>query len=114
MIKSLTSNSPYLQIQNGYNNVPPLSPGAQSAGLLRYNGNNSSIEVYNGVAWFPIDTNSNLNLSEAAHEAIKWAETKMQEESRLQDMMARHPGLKELHDKFEMMRVLCQQEEKHK
>lgn len=114
MIKSLTSSSPYLHIQNGYNNVPPISPGAQSAGLLRYNGNNSSIEVYNGVAWYPVDTSVNLNLSEAAHSALTWAETKMQEEAGLKELMSRHPGLKELHDKFEMMKVLCQEEEKHK
>jgi hypothetical protein len=112
MIKSLTSSSPYLHVQNGYNNVPPISPGAQSAGILRYNSNNNTIEVYNGVAWFSIDTNINLNLSEAAHSALTWAEIKMREEARLKDLMSRHPGLKELHDKFEMMRVLCQEEEK--
>lgn len=113
MIKSLTSNSPYLHIQNGYNNVPPISPGAQSAGMLRYNTSSNSIEVYNGVAWFGVDTNIQLNLSEAAHEALKWTEQKMHEESRLKDLISKHPGLKDLHDKFEMMKVLCQEEEKH-
>lgn len=111
MIKSLTSSSPYLHIQNGYNNVPPISPGAQSAGMLRYNINSNSIEVYNGVAWFSIDTNIQLNLSEAAHSALTWTENKMREESKLKELMSRHPGLKDLHDKFEMMKVLCQEEE---
>lgn len=111
MIKNLTSGSSYLQVQNGYNSVPPISPGAQSAGILRYNSNNSSIEVYNGIAWFAIDTHAALNLSEAAHSALTWAESKMREEARLKDLMNKHPGLKDLHDKFEMMKVLCQQEE---
>lgn len=111
MIKNLTSTSSYLQVQNGYNNVPPISPGAQSAGILRYNGNNNSIEVYNGMAWYPIDTHAVVNLSEAAYEALKWTEQKMREEAQLKSLMARHPGLKDLNDKFEMMRVLCQQEE---
>lgn len=111
MIKSLTSGSPYLHVQNGYNGVPPISPGAQSAGMLRYNTSSNSIEVYNGVAWFGVDTNIQLNLSEAAHSALTWVETKMREEARLQDLMSRHPGLKDLHEKFEIMKILCQQEE---
>jgi hypothetical protein len=42
---------------------------------------------------------------------MDWSIKKMEEESRLQSLMARHPGLKELNDKFEMMKVLCQQQE---
>lgn len=114
MIKSLTSSSPYLHIQNGYNNVPPISPGAQSAGMLRYNTSSNSIEVYNGVAWFSIDTNIQLNLSEAAYSALTWTENKMREEAGLKELMSRHPGLKDLHDKFEMMKLLCQEEENTK
>ena len=34
------------------------------------------------------------------------------QEKKLQEMMERHPGLQELHDKFEMMKVLCHEEEK--
>lgn len=111
MIKNLTSGSPYIQVHSGYNSVPPISPGAQSAGLVRYNGNNNSIEVYNGLAWYPVDTSANLNLSEAAHSALVWAENKMREEAQLKDLISRHPGLKDLNDKFEMMKILCQQEE---
>jgi hypothetical protein len=37
----------------------------------------------------------------------------MHQERKLQELMDRHPGLKDLNDKFEMMKVLCQEEEKH-
>jgi hypothetical protein len=39
---------------------------------------------------------------------------KQHEERKLKDMIQRHPELKDLHDKLEMMKVLCQEEEKQK
>jgi hypothetical protein len=45
-------------------------------------------------------------------QTIEWAHNKMQEEKKLKEMMDRHPGLKDLYDKFEMMKILCIEEEK--
>ena len=112
MIKQINSDPQWIQVQQGYHGVPPISPGAQSAGLLRYNSNTNNIEVYNGMAWYGIDTTVGIDLSSSAKETLTWAYNKMQEERRLKDLMAQHPGLKDLHDKFEMMKVLCMEEEK--
>jgi hypothetical protein len=112
MIKQINSDPQWIQVQQGYHGVPPISPGAQSAGLLRYNSNTNNIEVYNGMAWYGIDTNVGIDLSPSAKETLTWAYNKMQEERRLKDLMSRHPGLKDSHDKFEMMKVLCMEEEK--
>ena len=114
MIKTLSTNDQYLNVINDYHNVPPISPGAQSAGMLRWNTNTSAIEVYNGIAWFPINTDASVNLTPIAQQAMTWAIDKMKEEERLKDLMARHPGLKDLNDKFEMMKALCLEEERHK
>jgi hypothetical protein len=114
MIKNIYSRTDHIQIGQGYNNVPPMSPGAQSAGMLRYNTSSNTMEVYNGVAWFPVETTADILLSPMAQQAMDWSIKKMEEDSKLQSLMARHPGLKDLHDKFEMMKVLCQEEEKHK
>lgn len=114
MIKTITTDSVWIQQQNSYHSVPPISPGAQSAGMLRWNTSSNAIEVYNGVAWFSIDTNVKLDMSDNAKQVLSWAYDKMSEEHRLKELIARHPGLKDLHDKFEMMRVLCQEEEKEK
>lgn len=111
MIKNITTDSAWIQQQNSYHSVPPMNPGAQSAGILRWNTNTNTIEVYNGMTWYNIDTNVKLDLSDNAKQALSWAYDKMGEENRLKELMARHPGLKDLHDKFEMMLVLCQQEE---
>ena len=112
MIKQINSDAQWIQVKQSYHGVPPISPGAQSAGLLRYNSNTNSIEVYNGIAWFGIDTNADIDLSANAKETLTWAYNKMQEEKRLNDLMARHPGLKDLNDKFEIMKALCMEEEK--
>ena len=113
MIKNLHSSTNHIQIGNSYSHVPPISPGAQSAGMLRWNTSSNTIEVYNGVAWFGVETSADITLSDSAQQALDWAVDKMKEEARLQDLMSRHPGLKDLNDKFEMMKVLCQEEEKH-
>ena len=114
MIKNIHSSTNHIQIGQSYSNASQISPGAQSAGMLRYNTNSNTMEVYNGVAWFSIETTADISLSPIAQQAVDWAMKKMEEDLRLQSLMSRHPGLKELNDKFEMMKVLCQEEEKHK
>jgi len=114
MIKNIHSSTNHIQIGQSYSNVPPISPGAQSAGMLRYNTNSNTMEVYNGIAWFSIETTTNILLSPVAQQAVDWSIKKMEEDLKLQSLIARHPGLKELNDKFEMMKILCQEEEKHK
>jgi hypothetical protein len=70
------------------------------------------MEVYDGISWYGINNHVTVDLGMTSKEAIEWAHKKMQEEKRLQELMHRHPGLKDLHDKFEMMKVLCMEEEK--
>lgn len=111
MIKTIHSSTRHIEINNSYSNVPPISPGAQSAGILRWNTSSNSIEVYNGVAWFSVETSANILLSPDAQQAVDWAVKKMREEDRLQSLMARHPGLKDLNDKFRVMLALCQDKE---
>ena len=111
MIKSIHSSSNHIQIGQGYSNVPPISPGAQSAGMLRWNTNSNTIEVYNGIAWFSIETSTNIFLGNDAQQAIDWAIKKMQDEEKLKSLMQKHPGLKDLNDKFEIMKALCYEEE---
>ena len=112
MIRNIHTNEDYLVINKGYNFANhSYSPGAQSAGLLRYNYNNSEVEVYNGMSWHTLGEDTSINFSKETVEVLDWARAKMQEEAQLKSLMARHPGLKDLNDKFEMMKALCQQEE---
>ena len=111
MIKGINAG-PHLTITNGYAPAPSFSPGAQSAGMLRYNTNMQCMEVYDGQGWQSIYTaHPTVELAPASREALEWAMRKQQEERKLKDLMDRHPGLKELHDKLEMMKILCTEED---
>ena len=112
MIKTINSGSLHVTVSGGHPSTPPISPGAVGAGMLRYNPNLHQVEVYDGIAWQGINNHVTIDLGWDSKQAIEWAHEKMQEERRLHELMSRHPGLKELHDKFEMMRVLCIEEEK--
>ena len=112
MIKTLSSGSQHIAIVGGNPSVPPISPGAVGAGIVRYNTNMQQMEVYDGLSWHGINSHVTIDLGWDSKQTIEWAHKKMQEEKRLQELMKQHPGLKDLHDKFEMMKVLCQKEEK--
>ena len=112
MIKGINAG-PHLTVMNGYSPTPSFSPGAQSAGMIRYNTNMHCLEVYDGISWITLGAaHPTIELAPASREALEWAMQKQHEERKLKDMMERHPGLKELHDKFEMMKILCQEASK--
>lgn len=112
MIKTISSGSQHITVGGGYPSLPYISPGAVGAGMVRYNSNTQQIEVSDGVTWLPLSNGITIDLGMDTKQAVEWAYNKMQEEKKLKDLMAQHPGLKELHDKFEMMRALCMEEEK--
>ena len=112
MIRHIGSQDPWLRVA-GSSQSPYISPGAQSAGLLRYNSNNQYIEVYDGVAWLTISTSADIGLSPEAQKIMSWAQKKMAEEEQLQKLMAKHPGLKDLHEKLELMKALVAEDSKN-
>jgi hypothetical protein len=114
MIKGITGG-PHLTVSSGYSHRPTISPGAQSAGMVRYNPSMDSLEVYDGIGWQHIaNAHTTIELAPASREAVEWAMRKQHEERKLQDLMDQHPGLRELHDKLEMMKILCQEESEQK
>ena len=119
MIKSINSSGDFLMVSGGnpssnylaYSNV---QNELRVTGNLRYNANTSNYEVYDGNQWQIINqANVNIDLTTRTKEILTWAEYKMHEERKLKELMDLHPGLKDLHDKLEMMKVLCYEEEKN-
>ena len=111
MIKGINAG-PHLTIMNSYSSTPSFSPGAQSAGMVRYNTNMQCLEVFDGISFVTLGAaHPTVELAPASREGLEWAMRKQQEERELKAMLERHPGLRELHDKFEMMKVLCYEEE---
>jgi hypothetical protein len=114
MINNIHGNSQWLNVETYQGNKPYINNTQPIAGMVRYNIHNGGcMEVYDGSSWQPFANGSaNIDLTEDTKRILEWAEVKMQEDQKLKDLIDRHPGLKELNDKFEMMRVLCMEEEK--
>ena len=116
MIRSLTG-SKYVNVNSGVPGPTYMSPpmSALNVGQVRFNNSLQCLEVYDGATWLPILANhASVDLNHEATAALDWVRQKMQEEKDLQELMNKHPGLKDLYDKFEMLKVLCEQEEKEK
>jgi len=109
MIRSINAGA-HIIVANGYESKPYISPGAQSAGMVRYNTNMDCLEVYDGQNWQTVgNAVPTVELSPLARQAVDWAIRKQREEDDLQALMKQHPGLRELHDQLEMMKILCQE-----
>ena len=80
MIKDITGG-PGIVVSGNYGH-PYISPGAQSAGMTRYNTSTQNMEVYDGNAWLTMSSTPSISLDistmEVLSEARKqiWAEKK--------------------------------------
>lgn len=93
--------------------TPYISPGSMSAGMMRYNPNNNCVEVYDGNSWFTFSGHAEVSLTPEAQRIMAWAKDKMRQEEELAELMKKHPGLKDLYDKFELMKALVTEEAKN-
>ena len=99
MIKGITSSSPFLVVSNGSPMNPYISPGAQSAGMMRYNTNSSNIEVYDGVAWKQMDGSyTTVDLSPEAQDLLQWARTQRQLDLNRKTLIENSPALKNAYE----------------
>lgn len=113
MIKDVISSGPFVQVTGGGSYTPYVNMSNSSAGLVRFNGNSQNLEVYDGVNWMAMSSSvASVGLTIDAQGILVWAKQKMEEEQRLRALMDRHPGLRDAHDTFEIMRMLVTQEEK--
>ena len=110
MITNINSRSDWL-----YTNTNPSSVyvgNQQSAGMLRYNTQNNQTEVYDGTNWLSFGGSATVGLSSEAEEILRWGRKKIAEERELEQLMKDHPGLKDLHEKFTLMKALVARESK--
>lgn len=90
---------------------PYISPGSQSAGMVRYNTNMQQMEVYDGVSWLTIGGTCEVSLSGEAEMIIAWAREKMLEEKRIDELCEKYPGLRKARDNYETFKRLVASEE---
>ena len=73
---------------------PYISPGSQSAGILRYNSNLKNIEVYDGISWLTLSTGpTQIGLDIPTQEAVDWVRRQMEKEKRLEELARQHPAV---------------------
>ncbi len=114
MIKQVNGGSEWLNVYSNQGSAPYINTSQPSTGMIRMHPTLGRMEVYDGSQWHEIGNGTaEIDLSYNAKEVMSWARDKMHAEKKLATLLEQHPGLKELHDKFEMMRVLCEQEEKN-
>jgi hypothetical protein len=89
---------------------PYISPGAQSAGMVRYNSNSQNMEVYDGIAWLQITNNVEVSLTGETEMLLEWAREKMLEERRIDELCKQHPGLAKARDNYELFKRLTDTE----
>lgn len=109
MIKNITQSGAFTQVSSYY--PPQIYGNGQSAGQVRYNTSTQQMEVYDGSTWISISQTATVGLSGEAEEAIRWARATMIEEAALKARLEKHPGLKDAYEKFQIMDILCKEEE---
>jgi hypothetical protein len=97
MIKSLFHSGKYLTVSGGQPATTYIDPysGAQSAGMMRYNGSTYNIEVYDGTMWQPLQSShASIQLDNEAIGILDWAREKRQQEMELESLSLNHPAVK--------------------
>jgi len=117
MIKSISSNSAYLQVHGGFAAVGPYfqattAPSTPpSAGTLRYDPMSQNLQVFDGYNWATYsNSHTMVGLNADAEAAIKWAIAKHKEEQELEELMARSPALRDAYEKFQIVKTLATNE----
>lgn len=96
MIKNI-SGGQYISVMGGSTSYPYVNMSSPSAGMVRYNGNNQNMEVYDGTSWMTISGNSSIvDLNNDAKELLEWARLKRAEENYLKNEAERNPTIKDL------------------
>lgn len=109
MITSINTSG-NLIVQHNHS-APYISPGSQSAGMVRYNTTMHQMEVYDGVAWLKIGGPCQISLSGETEMIIEWAREKMLEEKRIDELCEKYPGLRKARDNYELFKKIVTTEE---
>ena len=112
MIKSIMAG-PGLAVSGGTVTYPYVNMNQTSAGLVRYNGNTQNYEVYDGNTWMVMYmAAATVTLDYDVQNILNWARDKMAEDQRIKELAKKHPGIRDLQEKLEVMVALVQQQEK--
>ena len=96
MIKNIIAGTG-LQIKDNHTTWPSfyntvIGTGNSLVGQLRYNGSSQNMEVYDGNSWIAMASAwPTVELAPHVQAVVNWAQCKMAEETRLQQLAEKHP-----------------------
>ena len=96
MIKNISPGNG-ITINNSHSSWPTFYNSVQNTGnnligQMRYNGSSQNIEVFDGNSWLIMNSSyPTVELSPHVQAVVAWAQTKMAEETRIQELAAKHP-----------------------
>jgi hypothetical protein len=96
---------PYIS-QPAYINSQPMR---NAVGIVHYNTATQMMEIFDGQSWHSVSQALTLNTGPRLQAVVSWAENKMREEVELEALMAKHPGLKESKERFDIMLALTKE-----
>ena len=101
MIKGFTTGTTggYLNV-NGSGYIPYISPNMNNPleGVVRINGGN--LEAMQGTSWVQLGGYADVNLSQAAIQALDWCQRKMIEEEKLKDLASKNVTVADALEQF--------------
>jgi len=117
MIKNIIGGSG-MTVAGGNSSYPYVNMSNPSAGIVRYNGNNQTFEVYDGSSWLSVTGNyTQIELDNDTKILINWAKAKRAEEEYLKKEAENNPTIKDLINqrndidkKITMVKTLIQNE----
>lgn len=96
MIKNIFSNGS-INVSGGNSQYPHIDMSRPSSGMVRYNGNNQTFEVYDGMSWMTMSGNSvSIDINSELRELIEWARAKRAEEEYMKRESEKNPTIKDL------------------
>lgn len=102
------TSTPYISSYNG----------VQSAGMVRFNTNSSSLEVYDGTSWINIETHATVSLHNDSERALNWAKAQMRRMEELEELSKSKPAiadalasLRKAEEQLRIVEILCKEED---
>lgn len=95
MIKSIGTSGRWLTMTGNSAMTPYIPPGANGAGMMRWNPSMNCIEVNDGNSWKMLDmTSAYIDVSPDADQVLSWAKKRMEEEREWERLADTNPAVK--------------------
>ena len=99
MIKTITPAGRYTQVQGSQGSMPYISPGSQSAGMMRLNTSTQNVEVYDGAGWQQIPNDYvQVGLTPEAESLLDWARDEKYRQLKREGMIRDNPALQKAYE----------------